>query len=160
MEKRFENLKEALQHANRYIDVVEAVRRLINDNSVNYPVSFFRDDKGNIKFSLDGQIVRDEAADFLRILEDKSPTLLMLSAAGLFNFSKYADDHYKTLLHNYGVHISHHNYEDSEVMMNNIRIWMIIQNMFACALIAEQEDEEDRTFSIPYGWHHQPCDEV
>ena len=45
-------------------------------------------------------------------------------------------------------------------MMNNIRIWMIIQNMFACALIAEQEDEEDRIFSIPYGWHHQPGDEV
>ena len=39
----------------------------------------FKDDKGDIKFSLDGQIVRDEAADFLRILNEKSPTLFMLS---------------------------------------------------------------------------------
>lgn len=146
MNENTKNIKNVLEEANRYEDVISIINHIIKDyNALSYPVNPFIY-KGSIKNSVDGKMVRKEASNILKSIEENEYDL---KSDDFLNLHRYVKSHANDLLHNFAVSISHR--VDPIIDIDIIRSWMILDNLIDNLDIINNYDNDHRWY-IPKGW--------
>ena len=135
------NIEQILKEANRYDAIQQILKDIVADNQQTYPVDPFIDNDHKTKWRVDGDNVRKDAKELLRIIDNNEA----INTDFLY-LTQYVRTKSDALLHNYAVSISHRN--EPKIDMEKIRCWEILDNLLTNCCNGQLDDD----WYIPTGW--------
>lgn len=147
------SIKKELEDANRYKDVKTIITNIIKDPNLsgNYPVNPFRDEDGNTKWRVNGDLVKYEAYKLLSVIDGWYDEIDDITGKDFANLFQYITTESDRLLHSYVISLSHRH--EPKIDMDVIRTWSIIDNMICHLDIHDiNGEDDDRHWRIPEGW--------
>ena len=137
------SVKRKLIKANRYEDIHRVIfHDIVNKISSDLKIVYF--DGGTSKI-LRGYNIIKEAKDFFSLLSLEKENEMNLD--DFDNFRCYVEDITDMKLHNFAISVAHRNNQACD-MDDNIRVWLIIRNIFDVLATDCKLD----SFKIPKGW--------
>lgn len=136
-------IKSALEKSNRYDDIIGILDEITKKNDASYPVNTFMDANGEARIRVDGNRVRNEAAELLKLINSDEFDENNIKFPNLMEYVRTQSD---TLLHNYAIQISHR--IEPDIDMDIIRCWVILDNILICLNSGYLLDD----WAIPSGW--------
>lgn len=133
-----------LKDAGRYEEVINILKRIISDSSLNgtVPVDAFVDNDNRTVWRIDGKLIKEEAVAFLQLLENNCS---IADPDEYFYLNRYVQTKHNMLLHNYATLISHRKNPEAKYSIEVIRNWLCL------GFLLDNLGDEDKY--IPMGWN-------